>query len=65
MRCYFNSFLKARRRGSFSHGMVTLDRSLAGLLERGLIGEAAAMALSRSPETLRRRMVSARSGENG
>ena len=57
--------MRAAIETGFSHGMVTLDRSLAGLLERGLIGEAAAMALSRSPETLRRRMVSARSGENG
>lgn len=60
-----SAHVRAAIETGFSHGMVTLDRSLAGLLERGLIGEAAAMALSRSPETLRRRMVSARSGENG
>lgn len=37
-------------------GMVTLDQSLAGLLLAGRIGEASALALSRSPETLRRRL---------
>ena len=37
-------------------GMVTLDQSLAELLLRGRIAEQAALALTRSPETLRSRL---------
>ncbi len=39
-----------------NRGMVSLDDSLAQLLRAGRIGESAAMALSRSPETLVRRL---------
>ncbi len=39
-----------------NRGMVSLDDSLAQLLLAGRIGESAAMSLSRSPETLRRRL---------
>ena len=45
-----------------SHGMNTLDQSLAGLLAAGLIGERDAMALSRNPAMLKGRFEAVRRG---
>ena len=46
-------------------GMVALEQSLADLVAGGRIDEAAAMALTRSPDTLRRRLRLAKGGVNG
>lgn len=46
----------------FNQGMVSLDRSLAELLAAGRISETTAMALSRNPDTLRRRVQLERVG---
>ena len=46
-------------------GMVALEQSLADLVVGGRIDEAAAMALTRSPDTLRRRLRLAKGGVNG
>ncbi len=50
---------------SANQGMVALDQSLADLLGRGRIAEVTAFALSRNPESLRRRVWIGRGFENG